>query len=446
MPLDPPLSIAQFDGSPRRRFYTGRNLDRVRSIGDLRARTHRLMPRFVLEYLEGGAGEEATLAREREAFAEWRVLPHTLCDESHRSTARAILGREAALPLLAAPTGLNGIFMRGADTALARGAAAAGVPFIQSTMSNESMEDVARVPGLRHWWQLYIFGADEIWQELVDRAAAAGCEALVLTTNAQIFGMREWDSRTRSTKSRPLLSTIADAARHPRWAASTLAGGLPRFENVIEFVPKEHRGFFNSAFWIREQMWKGIGWKDVARIRHRWRGPLFLKGILHPDDARQAIDAGADGIILSSHGGRQADWAVAPLDVLARIRKVLGDRPALYLSGGIRRGSDVLKALALGADAVLTGRATLYGLCAHGEKGVRKAIELLKEEMLNEMGQYGVPTLDALGPDLLVHADEVLKASPIATLHEPRRIAPRSSGAPRPLPRNVNPVVPLAKT
>jgi len=407
LPPNPPRSIAQLAGSPRRRFYTGRNLDRVRSIDDLRARTHRLMPRFVLEYLEGGAGEEATLAREREAFAEWRVLPRTLANEVHRSSTRAILGREAPLPLLVAPTGLNGIFMRGADIALAQGAATAGVPFIQSTMSNERMEDVAKVRGLRHWFQLYVFGEEAIWQELVDRAAAAGCEALVLTTNAQIFGMREWDDRTRSTQSRPSMPTVFDAALHPRWLATTLSGGMPQFANVIDFVPKERRGFFDSAFWIREQMWQGIGWHDVARIRERWKGPLFLKGVLHPVDARAALDAGVDGIMLGSHGGRQADWAVAPLDVLPRIREAVGERAALYLSGGVRRGSDILKALALGADAVMTGRATLYGLCAFGAEGVAKAIGLLKEQVLNEMGQYGVPALDALSPDLLVRQSDL---------------------------------------
>jgi (S)-mandelate dehydrogenase len=365
------------------------------------------MPRFVLEYLEGGAGEEATLARERECFAEWRVMPHTLVDEAHRDVRTQIIGTEAPLPLAVAPTGLAGVFMRGADTALAQGAARSGVPFIQSTMSNERMEDVARVPGLRHWWQLYVFGEESIWQELVDRADACGCEALVVTTNSQIFGQRQWDSRTRATGQRPSWSTIFDSALHPRWAATTLNHGMPEFANVIDFVPKEHRGFFPSAFWIRGQMWRNLDWKTLHKIRDRWKGPLFVKGMLNLDDVRRACDSGADGIMLGSHGGRQADWAVAPLDILARSREIVGDRKWLYLSGGIRQGSDILKAKALGADVVMTGRATLYGLCAYGADGVHCAIETLKGEMLNELGQYGIPGLKSLGPELLVKAKDL---------------------------------------
>lgn len=360
-----------------------------------------MLPRFVLEYLEGGAGEEATLYREREAFAEWRYLPHTLVDESYRSLKRPILGREAAMPLAIAPTGLNGLFMRHGDTALAQGAARFGVPFIQSTMSNERMEDVADVEGLRHWWQLYVFGGEEIWQELLCRADACGVEALVLTTNSQIFGDREWDSRTRATPSRPSILTILDAAAHPRWFAGALSHGMPAFANVIDFVPKGRQRFFDSANWIREQMPRTLSWKDVEQIRRRWPKPFFVKGILNLDDVRCAIDSGVDGIMLGSHGGRQMDWAVSALDILAQARDIVGDKKALYMSGGIRHGTDMLKALALGADAVLTGRAALYGLCAAGADGVYRALDILRDQAINELGQLGVPSLDALDASVM---------------------------------------------
>ena len=321
----PPPSCAQFDEHPARHYYTGRDLERALTIADLRARTHRRLPRFALEYLEGGAEDEATLNRERAAFGEWRFMPRTLVDVSNRAADTMILGRSAPMPLIVAPTGLNGVFQRHADLALAQGAATAGVPFVQSTMSNDCLEDVAATPSLRHWFQLYVFGPDAIWQTLVDRAAAAGCEALILTTNSQIFGDREWDARTRASKSRPSVPTIIDTMFHPGWVARTLNHGMPGFANVIDFVPKDRRGFFESAFWIREQMPKSLSWDTVAKIRARWSGPLLLKGILNPEDVHLARNAGADGVILSSHGGRQLDWAVAPLDVLSRAPKPVRD-------------------------------------------------------------------------------------------------------------------------
>ena len=399
--------VAQLGATPRRRLYRGPNLERAVAIADLRARSHRRLPRIALEYLEGGAGEEATLARERAAYAEWRFIPRTLVDESRRDTASAIFGREAAMPLIIAPTGLNGLFQRHADIALARAAANARIPFVQSTMSNDRMEAVAQVPGLRHWWQLYVFRPDEIWQTLVDRAAAAGCEALVLTTNAQLFGRREWDQRLRLDRSMPSIPAIVDAACHPGWIARTLSRGMPCFSNVLDFVPKDRRGFFDSAFWIREQMPRSLSWPMVRRIRDRWKGPFLLKGLLHPDDVRLARDSGVDGVILGAHGGRQADWSVSALDMLPRARAVAGDRIALFMSGGIRRGTDILKALALGADAVLSGRAILYGLGAAGQGGAQRAIAILKEETDNALDQIGAPSLRALGPDWLIRARDL---------------------------------------
>ncbi|MGH8300862.1 MAG: alpha-hydroxy acid oxidase, partial [Steroidobacteraceae bacterium] len=315
--------LAQMDGTPRRRYYAGPVPSRAVAIADLRARAHELMPRIALEYLEGGAEDEASMLRERRAFADWRFMPRTLVDVSHRTLQAQILGTAAAMPLIVGPTGLNGLFMHHADLALARAAADAGVPFVQSTMSNDAVEEVAKIEGLRHWWQLYVFGGDEVWQQLLERVDRAGCEALVLTTNAQIFGNREWSKRTRTTGSLPNLPTALDAALHPRWIATTLVagGGLPEFKNVIDFVPKDKRGMFESAHWIRSQQPTSLSWDTVAKIRQRWKKPLILKGILNEEDVHRAADSGVDAIVLSSHGGRQLDWTISPLDLLPAARK-----------------------------------------------------------------------------------------------------------------------------
>ncbi len=392
------------NGTPRRQYYRGGNLERAVTVADLRARTHKKMPRFVLEYLEGGAEDEATLERERSAFAKWRFMPRTLVDVTARSLACDMLGTPASMPLAVAPTGLNGIFRRGGDIALAQAAAQAGVPFVQSTMSNERIEEVARISELRHWFQLYVFGGDDIWQDLVARAQSAGCEALVLTTNSQIYGNREWDTRTRATRTRPSLATIIDAALRPSWLLSTLVSGMPVFRNIIDYVPEKERGFFESAFWVRDQMRLSLSWATVAEIRTRWRGPIVIKGLLNMEDVRRATDSGVDGVVLGGHGGRQLDWAVAPLDLLPEARTVAGDRIQIFVSGGIRRGTDILKAVALGANAVMAGRAPLYGLCAGGTEGAQRALDILRRETRDALGLLGMNRLDELHPGLLARS------------------------------------------
>jgi (S)-mandelate dehydrogenase len=409
--------VAQLGRTPVRRYYTGPNLKRAVAVEDLRARAHKRMPRLAIEYLEGGAGDEASLLRERTAFADWRFTPRTLVDVSKRTLRRRVLGKDVFNPVMVAPTGLNGVFMRHADTELARGAAHAGVPFIQSTMSNDRMEDVAKVKGLRHWWQLYVFGGEEVWRELLRRADACGCEALVLTTNTQIFGDREWDTRTRSTETTETIPTALDAALHPRWLVETLGGGMPSFANVLDFVPKDKRGFFESAFWIRDNQPTSMSWDTVAKIREVWKKPFILKGLLNLEDVRVAMGTGVDGVMLGSHGGRQLDWTVSPLDILPHAREIVGDRKALYMSGGIRRGADVLKAIALGADAVAAGRAPLYGLCAGGWKGVARALEILRFEAIQALGLLGANSLDELGPQFLAKANDL--PPPLPAREEP---------------------------
>ncbi|RTL86870.1 MAG: alpha-hydroxy-acid oxidizing protein [Hyphomicrobiales bacterium] len=397
--LDP--TPATSGHTPTRHVYQGHKLERARTIDDLRAMAHRRLPDFAAEYLEGGAEEEATLARNLAALASFRLLPRALVDVSQRDQSVSLFGRKSRLPFAIAPTGLNGLFYRKADVLLAKAAAKAGVPFIQSTMSNDRMEEVAAVPNLRHWWQLYVFGETKIREALIARAEKAGCEALVVTVDAQFYGDREWEQRRFTHPGRLTIGSILETVLHPRWIATTLSAGMPCFANAIDFIPEDRRGFFDSAFWIRANMEHALDWEEMARLRRLWPRKFLIKGLLNLEDVDKAARIGADGVVLSNHGGRQLDWTIAGLDVLPEARRRVGDRLTLIVDGGVRRGTDVLKMLALGADAVLLGRATLYGLAAAGEKGVQRAIDILREEIDRDLGLLGARAVKDLGPSFL---------------------------------------------
>jgi (S)-mandelate dehydrogenase len=402
-PLAP--SPAQLGGSPARHLYDGRDPARAITIQDLRAMAHRFLPDFALGYLEGGAEEEQTLARNLAALAAWRFLPRALVDVSHRSVASTLFGQAVPVPIVIAPTGLNGVFRDGADRMLAEAAAEAGIPFTQSTMSNVAMEEVrAGLDGLRHWWQLYVFGPPEVWEALIARADHAGCEALVVTTDAQIFGDRAWSRHHFVQAGNLTWRSVAGAGLHARWLAATMLQrrGMPRFENIIGFVPEDHRAFYDSAFWVRREMDEALDWEMMRRIRALWRRKLLIKGLVRPQDVARAVDIGADGVVMSDHGGRQLDSAVSPLEMLPAARRMAGPNFTLLVDGGIRRGSDVLKAIALGADAVQIGRAALYGVAAAGTAGASRAIVILKDEMERTLGLLGATSLAELGPDLLL--------------------------------------------
>jgi (S)-mandelate dehydrogenase len=397
-------SPALLSNSPRRRFYAGTDLQRAVTIEDVRAMAHRRLPRFALEYLEGGSEDEASLARNAAALAEWHFLHRSLVDVSERDISTVLFGKPSSMPLAIAPTGLNGLFWPHADLRLAEAAAAAGIPFAQSTMSNDDLRRVARVPGLRHWWQLYAFGPRRVRRTLMDRAHNAGCEALIVTTDAQIYGNREWQQRTQSTAKTLTWGAKIDVLRHPRWLAEgVLSHGMPRFENVIEFAPKNRRRFFDSADWIRSQMDRALSWDTIARIRDRWPRQLIIKGLLSVEDVKRAAAIGADAVAISNHGGRQLDWAAAPLDILPHARAAVGRRMTIFADGGMRRGTDIIKALILGADAVLVGRAALYGVAAGGKPGVVRALDILRAELDRDLGLLGVASLAGLNRRLLVH-------------------------------------------
>jgi (S)-mandelate dehydrogenase len=386
----------------QRRAFTGGTLTEAFNIADLRTLARRRVPHFAFEYVEGGAEDEATLRSNREAFARWRLVPRTLVDTTGRSLRTELFGRPMDAPLVIAPTGLNGMLDPDGDVALARAAASINIPFTLSSFSTTRLEDVAARAGGRLWMQLYVMRERSSARELVRRAAAAGFEALVFTADANVFGSREWDRRNYRAPGRPTLATLTDILRHPRWLAGMArSGGLPRLRNLESFLPRASTSALGGSTVIPQLMDASISWDDLAWMREAWPGKLMVKGILSVADAERAASLGCDGIILSNHGGRQLDSCVAPIEVLPQVAQALGDRLTLIIDSGFRRGTDVVKALALGAHAVMLGRATLYGLAAAGEPGVRRALEILVSETDRTLGQLGYCSPAQLGPQVL---------------------------------------------
>ncbi|HEX5459048.1 MAG TPA: alpha-hydroxy acid oxidase [Steroidobacteraceae bacterium] len=386
----------------KRRPFDGRNSARALNIGDLREIARRRVPGFAFEYVEGGAEEEATLRRNREAFGALRFVPQTLVDTAGRSLETSVFGRRAAAPLVIAPTGLNGMLHPQGDLALARAAAGFGIPFTLSTFSTTRLEEVAATAGGRLWMQLYVMKNRAIAEDIMTRAAAAGYEALVFTSDANVFGSREWDKRNYAGPGKPRWSAVLDAMRHPRWLLEVLLRkGIPRFHNIEAFLPAGAASAIGGSTIIPQMFEPTITWDDIAWIRRHWPGKLLIKGVLTVEDARRAIDTGCEGIVLTNHGGRQLDHCVAPIEVLGEIAAAAGNRLTIVVDSGFRRGSDIAKALALGAHAVMIGRATLYGLAADGERGVRRALDMLAVELDRVLGQLGCRSVAELRPSLL---------------------------------------------
>ncbi|MGH8180351.1 MAG: alpha-hydroxy acid oxidase [Steroidobacteraceae bacterium] len=386
----------------KRRPFDGRNCARALNIADLREIARRRVPGFAFEYVEGGAEEEATLRHNRDAFAALRFVPQTLIDTSGRSLESSVFGRRVSAPLVIAPTGLNGMLHPEGDIALARAAAGFGVPYTLSTLSTTRLEDVAAKAGGRLWMQLYVFKNRAIAEDIMARAAAAGYEALVFTTDANVFGSREWDKRNYAKPGKPRMGAALDAMRHPRWLIDVLLRkGIPRFHNIEAFLPPGAASAIGGSTIIPQMFEATITWADIAWIRRQWSGKLLIKGVLTVEDAKHALDAGCDGIVLTNHGGRQLDYCVAPIEVLGEIAAAVGDRLTIVVDSGFRRGSDVAKALALGAHTVMIGRAALYGLAADGERGVRRALDMLAVELDRVLGLLGCRSVAELRPSLL---------------------------------------------
>ncbi len=389
----------------RRRPFRDKSLSRALNISHLREIASRSLPHFVFEYVEGGAEEEASLRCNRSAFEQWRFVPQTLVNTTARHHRTQLFGSEIKAPLIIAPTGMNGILRQDGDLLLARAAAAAGIPFCMSTVSTTRIERVAAEAGGRLWMQLYVMNDRKVAENIVARAHAAGFEALVFTTDANVFGYREWDRRNYKRPGRPTFRNKLDMLRHPRWLNDVvLSKGMPQFVNFAEFLPPGGASAIGGSTIIPTLFGPSITWDDIAWLRGMWDRKLIIKGVLSVSDAERAASLGCDGIILTNHGGRQLDYCVAPFDMVPEISAAVGDRMTVIVDSGFRRGTDVIKALALGADAVMLGRATLYGLAAGGEPGVRRALEILTAEIDRALGQLGIRSIEELGPHLLRRA------------------------------------------
>ncbi len=383
----------------KRRPFTRGPLSRALNVADLRERARRRVPGFAFEYVEGGAEDESTLRGNRAAFERLRLVPQTLIDTSARQLRTTILGAAAQAPLLIAPTGLNNMLHADGDLALARAAARRGIPFTLSSLSTTRLEEVAQRAGGRLWMQLYVLRDRAIGRDIMQRAAAAGYEALVFTTDANVFGSREWDQRNFRAPGKPTLRAALDTLRHPRWMYEVLLRhGIPSFRNIESFLPPGKASAVGGSTVIPGLFLPTITWDDIAWIRQFWRGKLLIKGVLTASDAERARALGCDGIVLTNHGGRQLDHCVAAIDVLPEVVAAVGGRLAVLIDGGFRRGTDIIKALALGAEAVMLGRATLYGLGAGGEAGVERALDILTTETDRVLGMLGCNSVSELGP------------------------------------------------
>jgi L-lactate dehydrogenase (cytochrome) len=368
------------------------------NIHDLRKAARRRLPRFLFDYVDGAAYDEKTMRWNEEAYDRWRFRHRVLVDMSERRLGTTVLGAEQALPLALAPTGFAGLMWPEGEIMAARAAEAAGIPFCLSTASICSIEEVRAATKAPFWFQLYVTKDRGIAAELIARADAAGCSALALTVDIPMRTNRERDARNRFTTRQALgLANWVDIAMRLKWSLPMLRAPKAKFGNLAS-VPAAGRGLMSQGEFVARNMDFSLTWKDLDWVRGQWKRKLIVKGVADASDAARIADAGADAIIVSNHGGRQLDSEIATMEALPAVVEKVGHRLDVLLDGGIRRGQNVVKALALGAKACLIGRAFLYGLASAGDKGVALAIDILKAEIDTTIAHIGINDVRELAP------------------------------------------------
>jgi L-lactate dehydrogenase (cytochrome) len=398
--IDTLRSVLQF-----RRFEfdaNKRRLARSANVDDLRKIAKRRLPRGVFDYIDGGAEDERTLAANEDAYARLTFRPRVLRDVGTVDPSTTLLGRPLPFPLVLAPTGFTRIADPEGELAVARAAHRAGIPYSLSTMATRSIEEVAAVSDGRKWFQVYVWRDRGLVKDMIDRAASAGYEALVLTVDTAVLGRRERDVRRGFTLPPKIgLNTLIDGVLHPGWTWAFVRSEPIRFSNVIGSAVGDGDTAVSLAAQVNAQFDRSLSWSDVEWMRSVWDGPIVIKGIQTVEDAVLAADAGVEAIALSNHGGRQLDSAPATLDLVAPCADAVGDRVEIICDGGVRRGSDIVKAVCLGARACMAGRAYLYGLGAAGEAGVDFVLSGLHADMKRTMALMGATHISDLNRELV---------------------------------------------
>lgn len=368
------------------------------NIDELRAQARRRLPTAVFDFIDGAAEDEVTLRRNREAFARYALVPRVGIDVSAIETTATVLGQALSVPLLLAPTGLCGMATSRGEVPAARAAREAGIVCAVSCLSSVTLEEVVRDAPGEHWFQLYVWKDRKVTQGLVERARQHGYRVLVVTLDVPVLGQRERDVRNGATiPPKITLRNALDTLRRPGWLWTIWRGPRVTFANVAAADPKVGLNPFALSPFINSLFDPTVTWKDLEWMRRIWNGPVAVKGVMTAEDARLALEHGADAIIVSNHGGRQLDGAPGSLDPLPEIVDAVGSRAEIILDGGVRRGTDMAKALALGARACMIGRPYLYGLGAAGQAGVADAIRILATELRRAMALMGCKRIADLG-------------------------------------------------
>src|SRR3954464_6564769 len=382
------------------------------SASDYRELARRKLPRQLFDYVDGGAYDEATMRANVSDLGQVLLRQVVMRDVSVRDPAVEVLGRRLALPVILAPVGLGGMLAPRAEVQAARAAEAAGVPFVEGTVSICSIEEVARATSTPPWFQLYVMRDRSYAEDLMARAQAAGSPVLMLTVDLAVIGARHRDTRNAMAGTPTTLAKVLrglDIAAHPRWIREVAIGGKPlTFGNLEQAVPgaRTPTGFQE---WVAANFDPSVTWDDIAWVREHWNGRLVVKGVLDPEDARRAADAGVDGIVVSNHGGRQLDSVPSTVRALPDVVDAVGDQVEVLVDGGVRTGLDVLKMVALGARAVLVGRPWAWAVAARGEAGVRHVLRVMKADLDTALGLTGQTSIAGVDRSALYDAAAALR-------------------------------------